>query len=222
MSDGLYDVACSCLALCPDHSSALGYTTQGLAQVAAAADEGDAKGVLLDVVGVVRWGKDFGLVDVVYADGFEDLGNTKVRDCLCQMTRAELTWHSTKWPILALAITGIVTVAMISLIIFGSDMRDTPPSALISAGTRSRAMTATAPASSAILACNHCQHAPIARAEDALTCSALTTSIITPPFNMRANPVLTVKLCLSPFCDTAPLPLPFVELVGSSVAILLE
>jgi hypothetical protein len=41
---------------------------------------------------------------------------------------------------------------MISRIIFGSDILDTPPSALISAGTRSRAMTATAPASSAILA----------------------------------------------------------------------
>ena len=52
----------------------------------------------------------------------------------------------------ALAMTGIVTVAMISRIIFGSDMRETPPSALISAGTRSNAMTATAPASSAILA----------------------------------------------------------------------
>jgi hypothetical protein len=52
----------------------------------------------------------------------------------------------------ALAMTGIVTVAMISLIIFGSDILATPPWALMSAGTRSRAMTATAPASSAIRA----------------------------------------------------------------------
>lgn len=48
--------------------------------------------------------------------------------------------------------TGIVTEAMISLIIFGSDILATPPCALMSAGTRSRAITATAPASSAILA----------------------------------------------------------------------
>ena len=48
--------------------------------------------------------------------------------------------------------TGIVTAAMISLIMEGSDMRATPPSTLISAGTRSRAMTAQAPASSAMRA----------------------------------------------------------------------
>ena len=62
------------------------------------------------------------------------------------------TWHSTKCPILAFAITGIVTAAMISLIMPGSDMRATPPCALISAGTRSSAITATAPASSAMRA----------------------------------------------------------------------
>jgi hypothetical protein len=46
------------------------------------------------------------------------------------------------------------------------------------------------------------------------TCSALTTSIITPPFNMRARPVLTVKLdSASPFVVVVPLE-------GSSVAIL--
>jgi hypothetical protein len=49
--------------------------------------------------------------------------------------------------------TGMVTVAMISLIILGSDMRATPPWARISAGTRSNAITAHAPASSAIRAC---------------------------------------------------------------------
>ena len=62
------------------------------------------------------------------------------------------TWHSTKWPIRAFAMTGIVTVSMISLIIFGSDMRATPPCTRMSAGTRSSAMTATAPASSAMRA----------------------------------------------------------------------
>ena len=49
----------------------------------------------------------------------------------------------------ALAITGMVTAFLISMIICGSDMRATPPSARMSAGMRSSAMTATAPAASA-------------------------------------------------------------------------
>ena len=44
--------------------------------------------------------------------------------------------------------------------------------------------------------------------EDGLTCSALTTSIMTPPFNMRASPALTWKS----FCSMEPL-------TGSSVDI---
>ena len=49
------------------------------------------------------------------------------------------------------AITGIVTAAWMPSIIAGSLMRATPPSRRMSAGTRSSAITATAPASSAIL-----------------------------------------------------------------------
>ena len=73
------------------------------------------------------------------------------------------------------AMTGIETAAWISLIRCGSDMRATPPSLRMSAGTRSSAMTAHAPASSAIEAC-----------------SASTTSMITPPFSISASPVLTL------------------------------
>src|SRR3954452_6687972 len=72
------------------------------------------------------------------------------------------------------AITGIVTASWISLTIAGSDMRATPPCARMSAGTRSSAITATAPASSAIFAC-----------------SASTTSMITPPLSISARPLLT-------------------------------
>src|SRR5579863_4269458 len=72
-----------------------------------------------------------------------------------------------------LAITGIDTVAMISRIFLGEAMRATPPSARICAGTRSSAITATAPAFSAIEAC-----------------SAFVTSIITPAFSISARPVL--------------------------------
>jgi hypothetical protein len=55
-----------------------------------------------------------------------------------------------------LAITGIVTAAWISLIMDGSLILATPPSARISAGIRSSAMTATAPAASAIYVRGEC------------------------------------------------------------------
>src|SRR5712691_3395789 len=53
-------------------------------------------------------------------------------------------------------------------------MRATPPSRRMSAGTRSSAITATAPDASAIFAC-----------------SALTTSMITPPLSISARPLFT-------------------------------
>ena len=74
----------------------------------------------------------------------------------------------------ALAITGMETAPMMPSIMSGSLIREMPPSARMSAGTRSRAMTATAPASSAILAC-----------------SGVTTSMITPPLSCSAMPRLT-------------------------------
>src|SRR5688572_8851436 len=70
--------------------------------------------------------------------------------------------------------TGMVTASWISAILVGSAMRATPPSALMSAGTRSSAMTATAPAPSAIRAC-----------------SASVTSMITPPLSISARPLFT-------------------------------
>ncbi len=80
--------------------------------------------------------------------------------------------------------TGIETEAMIDLISLGSLMRATPPWTRMSAGTRSRAMTATAPASWAIVAC-----------------SGVTTSMITPPFSISARPRLTraVPVWICPF-----------------------
>src|SRR5947208_10848045 len=84
-----------------------------------------------------------------------------------------------------LAITGMETAAIISRIFFGDAMRATPPSARICAGTRSSAMTATAPAFSPISAW-----------------LASVTSMMTPPFNISAKPVLRRKLVELPlFCD---------------------
>src|SRR5215467_9795843 len=84
------------------------------------------------------------------------------------------TWASAKWPIRHLAITGMETAPMIFSIMSGSLILATPPWARMSAGTRSSAITATAPASSAIFAW-----------------SAVTTSMITPPLSMSAMPRLT-------------------------------
>src|SRR5215213_4357142 len=83
--------------------------------------------------------------------------------------------------------TGIETASMIPSIMSGSDMRATPPSTRMSAGTRSSAMTATAPASSAIFAW-----------------SAVTTSMITPPLSISASPVLTLSVPISSIAVILP------------------
>ena len=76
--------------------------------------------------------------------------------------------------------TGIVTAFMIPSIIDGSLIRATPPAARMSAGTRSRAMTATAPASSAIFAW-----------------SGVTTSMMTPPLSIWARPFFVAHVEVS-------------------------
>ena len=86
--------------------------------------------------------------------------------------------------------TGIDTAPMIPSIMSGSLIRATPPCARMSAGTRSSAITATAPASSAILAC-----------------SGVTTSMITPPLSISAMPRLTRAVPVSgsvPATDDVP------------------
>lgn len=73
VADGFNHVAGAGLALCADHGGAFADTAEGFAEVAAAADEGALEGVLFNVVGVVRGGEDFGLVNVIYANCLEDL-----------------------------------------------------------------------------------------------------------------------------------------------------
>ena len=74
----------------------------------------------------------------------------------------------------------MLTASWMPLIISGSDIRATPPSRRMSDGTRSSAITAAAPASCAMRAC-----------------SAVTTSMITPPLSISARPLLTVKVASS-------------------------
>src|SRR5207244_832210 len=148
---GLHDVARARLALGADHRRALADAPERLAQVACAADKRDAEGELIDVEMLVR--------------------GVRTSDSSMKSTpSASRIWASTKWPIRALAITGIETVFWISLIFVTEAIRATPPSLRISAGTRSSAITEAAPASSAIFAC-----------------SAVVTSMITPPLSISAR-----------------------------------
>jgi hypothetical protein len=78
----------------------------------------------------------------------------------------------------ALAITGMVTASRMALMTVASLMRATPPSLRMSAGTRSSAMTATAPASSAMRAS-----------------SGVVTSMITPPLSICARPTCRCCCC---------------------------
>ena len=96
---------------------------------------------------------------------------------------ASRIWASTKCPILTLAITGMETAFLIAFIIWGSDIRATPPSLRMSEGTRSKAITAHAPAASAIFAC-----------------STLVTSIITPPFSICARLLFNSYFSISLLC----------------------
>src|SRR5215813_10700968 len=74
------------------------------------------------------------------------------------------------------------TVSIISRIFLGEAIRATPPWARIWAGTRSSAMTAAAPAFSAISAW-----------------PASVTSIMTPPLSISARPVFSRNPVLLPF-----------------------
>ena len=107
--------------------------------------------MFVNVIVLICDGQHLALVDVINSQIFKDLDwDFK----LGKITSNRLTCASTKWPIRTFAITGIDTSAWILLIISGSDIRATPPILRISAGTLSRAITATAPASSAIRACS--------------------------------------------------------------------
>jgi hypothetical protein len=78
--DGVDDVTGAGLALGADHGCAFGDAAEGFAEVARAADKGCGEGMLVDVVGLVGGGEDFGLVDEVDAEVLEDLGFGEVAD----------------------------------------------------------------------------------------------------------------------------------------------
>jgi len=88
------------------------------------------------------------LVDVVYADSLQDLSlhnvsNARLGHDLTRR-RGQPQLRPRRNDAGEGELTGIETASMISLIILGSDMRATPPSRLMSEGTRSRACGAKA------------------------------------------------------------------------------
>src|SRR5690242_16009022 len=97
----------------------------------------------------------------------------------------------------------MLTASMIPSIMSGSLIRLTPPCARMSAGTRSSAITATAPASSAIFAC-----------------SGVTTSMMTPPFSISAMPRFTrVVPVVASVCSGVPAMGPIVRRSGRGAGI---
>ena len=74
VSDSFNNVPSAGFAFSADHGCTFGYATEGFAQVAAAADKWDAEGVFFDVMGAIGGGEDFWFVNVIYSEGFEDLG----------------------------------------------------------------------------------------------------------------------------------------------------
>jgi hypothetical protein len=71
--NSLNNITGTSLTLGADHSGTLRDTAQGLAKVTAAAYEGDLECGLGDVVDIVSGSEDFGFIDVVNANGLEDL-----------------------------------------------------------------------------------------------------------------------------------------------------
>lgn len=69
----LYDVAGASLALCADEGRAFRDSTKRFTEVTGTAHERDFERVLVNVVLFVRRGQDLRLIDVVDANGLQDL-----------------------------------------------------------------------------------------------------------------------------------------------------
>lgn len=111
------------------------------------------------------------LVDVVNADRLKNLGLDNVSNSgLCHdlriYRRVSVMLNPKERP-QPPELTGIETASMISLIILGSDMRATPPSRLMSDGTRSKACRGYVSVKS------RAESKPSARASSFLTRAAL-------------------------------------------------
>ena len=91
------------------------------------------------------------LQGIIFLDD-DDLRERKIDWAIPYMTKINKMVNSTPFSVIELAIGVLTKVSGNIVIIFGLDILAIPPSDLISAGILSNAITATAPASSAILA----------------------------------------------------------------------
>ncbi len=143
-----------------------------------------------------------GIVNLVFSMWNWSAGVRTSDSSTISTPRASKIWASAKCPILALAIKGMVTALMICSIMAGSAILATPPIFLISAGTAWSAMTATAPACSAITAC-----------------SDVVTSMITPPFCILAKPRLSSSVPNLKFSSSSAIKLPLASFAASKLGV---
>src|SRR6267378_4859527 len=80
MLDRVDHIAGTGFALGADHARALGDAPESFAQVASAADKGNIKSVLIDVMSFIGGREHFGFVNVVHAQFLENLGFREVSD----------------------------------------------------------------------------------------------------------------------------------------------
>jgi hypothetical protein len=72
VGDGLNDIACTSLTLGTDHGRAFTEAAERFTQVASSAHEWGGEGPLVDVMFDIGRSENFGLVDVVNAEGLQD------------------------------------------------------------------------------------------------------------------------------------------------------
>lgn len=200
VTDSLDNITSTGFTLCADHGSTLGDTAQGLSEITAAADKGSLELVLLDVVDGVGGGKDLGLVDVVDANGLENLA-------LNDVTNTGLGHNGDG--------DGVHDL------LDHAGVRHAGDTAVL-ANVGRNALKCHNGAGTGLLSDTGLMSVVSGRSEGRKerighTCSALTTSMMTPPFSMRARPALTANEA-TPSVPLAPSCLPLV--VGSVVAIL--
>lgn len=154
--------------------------------------------MLLDVVSVVGWGEDFRFVDVVYANGFEDLfGKLLSFEFLVGGQRAYLAFDKVTNSCLCHDWDCDSCHDLLDHLRVRHACHPSLSSDICRHSLESHDCNCAG------LLCYSCLTwgEPLYQCLEGKgihTCSAFTTSIMTPPFNIRANPVLTVKLA-SPF-----------------------
>jgi len=75
---GFHHISGACLAFGANHGGAFAYAAQCLTKITTTTYKGYLKGVFVDVMRFVSRGKHFRFVDIIHADGFQNLGFDKM------------------------------------------------------------------------------------------------------------------------------------------------